>query len=245
MDRARQRVGVEAGEVVAVHRRRAIRPACANRARDRPHRFVGARGAQHQRVAEHRADELQADRQAGRRQAARDRAGRLLRQVERIGERRPAEHRRSDPSANGRPACASNAGTATVGVTSRSKRCMNWRISEPSAPRRRFRRCTSSALHLGAELGLGDEVGIGDRLLLGRQRVPQGPRADEPQAGGDLQRVFEAGVDRFDVRAEFGAACRLPWHRPRPPRDARSSRSRAPATTRCAGRGCRRRGRRV
>ena len=41
---------------------------------------------------------------------------------------------------------ASNAGTATAGVTSRSKRCMNWRICEPSAPRRWWSCCTCNAL---------------------------------------------------------------------------------------------------
>ena len=57
-------------------------------------RLEGPGRAQHQRVGEHRADELHTDRQPAARQATRDRACRLLGQVERVGERRPAEHRR-------------------------------------------------------------------------------------------------------------------------------------------------------
>ena len=49
---------------------------------------------------------------------------------------------------------------------------------------------------------LGAKVGVGHGLLLRRQRVPQGPCADEPQPGDDLQRVFDAGVDLLDARAQ-------------------------------------------
>ena len=58
------------------------------------------------------------------------------------------------------------------------------------------------AAHRRAELGLRGEVGIGHRLLLGRQRVPQRPRAGEPQSRRDLQRVLEARINRLDHGAE-------------------------------------------
>ena len=51
-----------------------------------------------------------------------------------------------DPRQTHRESSEGDDGTATVGVTNKSWRCMNWRINEPSAPRRRFKRCTSSAL---------------------------------------------------------------------------------------------------
>ena len=79
-----RRAGLQRGQAAAAARagpsgrlpavRAAARPArraeaavsvrLERRARDRPHALVGARRAQHQRVAEHRSDELQADRQA-------------------------------------------------------------------------------------------------------------------------------------------------------------------------------------
>src|SRR5688572_17450088 len=59
------------------------------RKRDGPRRLEGARGTQHQRVGELRADEVQPDRQAGLGEAAGNRGRGLAGQVERIGERRP------------------------------------------------------------------------------------------------------------------------------------------------------------
>ena len=120
---------------------------------------------------------------------------------------------------------------------------MNWRISEPSSPRRSASRCTSRLLEPRPELGLGGEVRVGDGLLLGGQRVPQRPRAGEPQPRRDLERVVEAGVDRLDDGAgrERGPAPRR--RRPRRPRGAHP-RSRASASRRRAARRCRRPARR-
>jgi hypothetical protein len=54
------------------------------------------------------------------------------------------------------------------------------------------------------ELCLRREVRIGAGLLVGPERVPDRPRAAEPQPGGDLERVGEAGVHRIDERTGVG-----------------------------------------
>ena len=138
---------------------------------------------------------------------------------------------------------ASKAGTATDGVTTRSKRCHELAHRRPELAAAQVESLHVEVAQLRSELGLGGEVGIGDRLLLGAQRVPQRPRAGEPQPGRDLQRVVEPGIDGLDDGAG-GRQLRAPRRRrPRRPRGARR-RSRASARRRCAGRRCRRRARR-
>ena len=56
---------------------------------------------------------------------------------------------------------------------------------------------------LRSQSRLGRKVGIRLCLLIGRQRVPQRPRADEPQTRRDVQRVFESRIDRLDMRPEL------------------------------------------
>ena len=107
--------------------------------------LVGARRPQHERIGEHRPDELQPDRQAA--------------PVSPHGIVHAGCWVRLNGYENGvQPSIdsgvigvcpagrASNAGTATDGVTSRSKRSMNRRMCEPSSPRRRCSRCTSRLL---------------------------------------------------------------------------------------------------
>ncbi len=68
-----------------------------------------------------RADDVEADREAGGGESTGDARSRLLGQVERIGERRPARPA-SDGQPGGTSSPASNAGMGSVGVTNRSYR---------------------------------------------------------------------------------------------------------------------------
>ena len=112
---------------------------------------------------------------------------------------------------------------------------MNWRMYEPSAPRRRLQPLHLEAAHLRAELGLGREVGIGHLLLRGVSVFHKRPRADEPQPGRDLERIVEPGIDFVDVRAERFELRARPRPRGRDLGIA-PARSRAPARRRRAGR---------
>ena len=79
---------------------------------------------------------------------------------------------------------------------------MSWRMREPSSPRRKDEPLHVEVAQLGAEARFRGEVGIGDFLLRGRERVPQRPRAGEPQADRDRKRVVEPWVALLDLRAE-------------------------------------------
>ena len=81
---------------------------------------------------------------------------------------------------------------------------MNWRMLRAELAAAQVQPLHVEVAQLRAELGLGREVGIGDRLLLRRERVPQRPGPGEPEAGRDLQRVVEPGIDRLDDRARRG-----------------------------------------
>ena len=139
--------------------------------------LVGPGGAQDEGVGEHRADELQADRQAV---ASSARTGSVHAGcwVRLNGYENGVQPSIDTGSIGVCPAGrASNAGTATAGVTSRSKRCMNWRMCDPSSPRRRLQPLHVEAAELRTERRLGGEVGIGHGLLLRAELVPQRPRA--------------------------------------------------------------------
>ena len=107
--------------------------------------LVGARRPQHEGVGEHRPDELQPDRQTVARQAARDRAGRLLGEVERIRERRPAEHRLGrQRGVPGRPGLERRHGHRRRDEEVEALHELPH--ARPSSPRRRFSRWTSRLL---------------------------------------------------------------------------------------------------
>ena len=173
------------------------------RAGDRARRLVGAarRAARARRRTSGRRT---ADRSAARpRQPARDRARRLLRQVERVGERRPAEHRLGiiGVCPAGR---ASNAGHRD---RRRDEQVVALHELAHHASRARraagCSRCTSSAAAAARRARpRRAKSGSVDLLLRRRQAVPERPGAGEPQPGRDLERIVEARVDRLDVRAE-------------------------------------------
>ena len=124
--------------------------------------LVGARGTQHERIAEHRADELQADRQTVRGQAARHGACRLLGQIEGITERCPPEQAPSGVIAP----CARR---PRIEGRDRNGRCDQQIEALHELAHMRAQRSAPQIelLHLeraeaGAETGLGGEIRIGE-----------------------------------------------------------------------------------
>ena len=99
---------------------------------------------------------------------------------------------------------ASNAGTATAGVTSRSQSAIHRRMCAAEVAAAQHETLHVERRQRRSQLGLGGEVGIGDALLLGRQRVPQRPGPEEPEARRDVERVGETGIGPLDVGAEVG-----------------------------------------
>ena len=196
--------------------------------------LIGMRGREDAGIVEHPADDLQADRKARGGEAAVDARGRLLGEVEGVGEGRPAEpgiavigERRQPPRFEGRhrhrrgqqeivaghelPHAA-----AVVGAGQRRRQIGVER--EAGAP--------PSAMRA--------EAGIDVVPLPGRQMRGDGMRAGPPQASGtsrsDRRAAGRPPRPRRQARRSAG-----PPRRPAPrPRDRRASPSRASARRRCA-----------